>query len=110
MGGLLSPTLQPTDPTTVEGRIMSIDHDVKFIRGPPSASQPGSASLLAGASPSSEDDSPDHEQDQDMDLPDDADRDGQLDGQPGSSALQQPPQPPKRKGGRKPVSCSPLRR
>jgi hypothetical protein len=78
---------------------MSIDHDVKFIQGP-SPSQPGSASLLTGASPSSEDDSPDHEQDQDMDLPDDADRDGQLD-----SAPQQPAQPPKRKGGRKPVSC-----
>jgi hypothetical protein len=106
MGGLLSPTLQPTDPTTLEGRIMSIDHDVKFARGPSSASQPGSAALLAGASPSSDDDSPDHDQDQDMDLPDEPDRDGHLDGQPGSSALQQPPQPPKRKGGRKPVGYS----
>jgi hypothetical protein len=83
---------------------MSIDHDVKIIRAT-SSSLPGSASLLAGASPSSEDDSPDHDQDQDMDLPDEADGDGQLDSVP-----QLPPQPPKRKGGRKPVSHNPSHR
>jgi hypothetical protein len=98
MGGLLSPTLQPSYPAAADDPNMSIDHDVKFVRGP-SASQPGSSAALAGASPSSDDDSPDHDLDQDMDLPDEPGRDGQ----PDPSAPLQPPLPPKRKGGRKPV-------